>query len=101
MAKTCMIQREKRRSKQSKGARKTREALKSIISSVKVSFDEKMEAVRKLSTRARDESPCRGQRRCNCCGRPRGVYRKFKLCRICLRQKAMKGEIPGLKKASW
>lgn len=101
MAKTCMIVRENLRTKRAKGARKTRGALKEIISSVKASFDEKMEAVHRLSKRTRDESPCRGQRRCNCCGRPRGVYRKFKLCRICLRQKAMNGEIPGLKKASW
>ncbi len=43
----------------------------------------------------------RGYSRCTRCGRPRGYFRKFKLCRICLRELAHKGEIPGLKKASW
>ncbi|MBM3987984.1 MAG: type Z 30S ribosomal protein S14 [Planctomycetota bacterium] len=39
--------------------------------------------------------------RCGICGRPRAVYRKFGICRICLREKALKGEIPGMRKASW
>lgn len=43
----------------------------------------------------------RSYNRCLCCGRPRGYYRKFKLCRLCLRERAMRGEIPGLTKASW
>lgn len=42
-----------------------------------------------------------GYNRCVRCGRPRGFFRKFKLCRVCLREMAHKGEIPGLKKASW
>lgn len=101
MAKTSMIQREKRRAKAAKGAQKTRTQLKDVIKSVHASFEDKMEAVAKLSRRKRDESPCRGQRRCMCCGRPHGVYRKFKLCRICLRNKANLGHVPGLVKASW
>jgi small subunit ribosomal protein S14 len=40
-------------------------------------------------------------RRCNLCGRPRAIYRKFGICRICLRSKALRGEIPGMRKASW
>jgi len=40
-------------------------------------------------------------RRCNLCGRPRAVYRKFGICRICLRERALRGEIPGMRKASW
>ena len=43
----------------------------------------------------------RAYRRCNFCGRPRAVYRKFGLCRICLREAAHKGEIPGMRKSSW
>lgn len=43
----------------------------------------------------------RAYSRCLCCGRPRAVYRKFKLCRLCLRKRALRGEIPGLTKASW
>lgn len=43
----------------------------------------------------------RGYRRCGICGRPRAVYRKFGICRICLRERALRGEIPGMRKASW
>jgi small subunit ribosomal protein S14 len=43
----------------------------------------------------------RDMQRCNVCGRPRAVYRDFKLCRICLRELALKGELPGVTKASW
>ena len=43
----------------------------------------------------------RAYRRCNMCGRPRAVYRKFGICRICLREMALVGEIPGMRKASW
>ncbi|MDP6762221.1 MAG: type Z 30S ribosomal protein S14 [Planctomycetota bacterium] len=43
----------------------------------------------------------RAYRRCAMCGRPRGVYRKFQICRICLRERALVGEIPGMRKASW
>ncbi|MBF0187550.1 MAG: type Z 30S ribosomal protein S14 [Magnetococcales bacterium] len=43
----------------------------------------------------------RSYNRCQRCGRPRGFHRKFKLCRICLRQLALRGEMPGMKKASW
>jgi small subunit ribosomal protein S14 len=45
--------------------------------------------------------PTRAYTRCGICGRPRAVYRKFKICRICLREKALLGEIPGMRKASW
>ena len=45
--------------------------------------------------------PGRHRNRCNRCGRPRGFIRKFGLCRICFRQKALQGEIPGVRKASW
>jgi small subunit ribosomal protein S14 len=43
----------------------------------------------------------RGYTRCQMCGRPRAVYRKFQICRICLRERALVGEIPGMRKASW
>lgn len=45
--------------------------------------------------------PTRAHNRCNLCGRPRGYYRKFRICRICFRNLALKGEIPGVRKASW
>lgn len=101
MAKTSMIAREKVRTKKAKRAQKSRDALKEIIKSVKVSYEEKMEASKKLNKRSRDESPSRGQRRCQKCGRPRAVYRKFGLCRIHLREAFNRGDVPGLVKASW
>ncbi len=55
----------------------------------------------KLQKRPRDESAIRIRNRCRSCGRPHGTLRKFGLCRICLRQAAMRGDVPGLRKASW
>lgn len=101
MAKRSMVAREVVRQKAAKRARKPREALKEIISSVTASYDEKLAAVKKLNKRQRDESPSRHQRRCRQCGRPRAVYRKFGLCRIHLREAAMRGDVPGLLKSSW
>jgi len=54
-----------------------------------------------LSKLPRDASPTRLRSRCQLTGRSRGVYRKFKICRIMLRELALAGQIPGLKKASW
>ncbi|MCR4433370.1 MAG: type Z 30S ribosomal protein S14 [Coprothermobacterota bacterium] len=51
--------------------------------------------------RGKQKYPVRQYNRCVRCGRPRAFYRRFGLCRICLRQLALKGEIPGVKKASW
>ena len=59
----------------------------------KTSLINKSKAKPKFSTRA--------YRRCNLCGRPRAVYRKFGICRICLREHALLGQIPGMRKASW
>jgi small subunit ribosomal protein S14 len=96
-----MIGREVVREKRSKRGQKMRQGLRDVIKSVKASYEQKLEAVEKLNKRKRDESPSRGQRRCKQCGRPRAVYRKFRLCRICLREAAMRGDVPGLVKASW
>lgn len=101
MAKTCMIAREVKRAKLAKKARTKREELKKVISNPDVSFEEKMLAVDKLSTGKRDESPIRIRTRCRVCGRPRAVYRKFGLCRVHLREAMMRGDVPGLVKASW
>jgi small subunit ribosomal protein S14 len=101
MAKRSMIARDKRRATKSTRASQARKVLKTIISDMNASFDDKLEAIAKLNKRPRDESPIRLQRRCQSCGRPHAVYRKFGLCRICLRQAAMRGDVPGLLKASW
>jgi len=96
-----MVARERVRKKDSGNARVGREALKEIVRDQNVNYEEKMQAVLKLNKRPRDESPCRCRSRCNICGRPRGVYRKFSLCRMCLRKTLMFGHMPGAKKASW
>ncbi|MDY0005302.1 MAG: 30S ribosomal protein S14 [Spongiibacteraceae bacterium] len=101
MAKTSMIEREKRRAKTVAKYASKRAALKAIIRDPKVSDDEKWDAQVKLQKLPRDASPSRQQRRCELTGRPRGVYRKFGLCRNQLREKAMRGDVPGLVKSSW
>lgn len=101
MAKTCMIARETRRCNSSQKALRKREELRKIIKNQNASFEEKMAAVMKLNKSPRDESAVRVRTRCQICGRPRAVYRKFGLCRIHLREAAMRGDVPGLVKASW
>ena len=101
MAKTSMIERETRRLKIAARYAKKRAALKATIVSVKAPDEEKWDAQVKLQKLPRDASPSRQRRRCQVTGRPHGVYRKFNLCRIKLREHAMKGDIPGLTKASW
>ena len=101
MAKKSMIARERVRLKLSCLGLKRREKLRSILKNPNADYDEKLAAMIKLNKRPRDESHVRVQRRCRSCGRPRAVYRKFELCRICLRNVAMHGDVPGLLKASW
>ncbi len=101
MAKTSMINRETKRTKLVKKYAAKREALKKIISSEDVGYDEKMEAVVKLQKLPRDSSPSRQTTRCALTGRPRGVYSKFGLGRNKLREATMRGDVPGLRKASW
>jgi small subunit ribosomal protein S14 len=101
MAKTSMVERETRRLKVAKKYAAKRAALKKIVLSVTATDEEKWEAQVKLQKLPRDASPTRQRRRCQVTGRPHGVYRKFGLCRIKLREHAMKGDVPGLTKASW
>lgn len=101
MAKRCKIIKEKKRMLMSKKAYVAREALREIVKSPFVSYEEKMAAVRKLNTSDRNKSAIRVRQRCRICGRPRGVYRKFGLCRIHLREAFVRGDVPGLVKASW
>jgi small subunit ribosomal protein S14 len=101
MAKNSMKAREvKRTNLVSKYAAK-REALKNIIKDVNSTDEERWDAVLKLQTLPRDSSPSRQRNRCRITGRPHGYLRKFGLSRIKLREAAMRGEVPGLKKASW
>jgi len=101
MAKTSMIERETRRTKTVAKYAVKRAELKAIISSVKATDEERWDAQIKLQKLPRDSSPVRQRNRCRLTGRPHGVYRKFGLCRIKLRESAMRGEIPGLVKSSW
>ena len=101
MAKKSMIERELKREKLVKRYAAKRAALKETIRDVKSSDEERIAAQIKLNALPRDSSPSRLRARCAITGRPHGVYRKFGLGRNKLREAAMKGEIPGLTKASW
>lgn len=96
-----MIAREKKRTQTVAKYAQKRLALKAIIGGVDSSDDEKWEALMSLQKLPRDASPSRQRRRCQITGRPHGVYRKFGLCRNKLREAAMRGDVPGLVKASW
>ena len=101
MAKTSMIARENKRAKTVERFAAKRAALKAVLKDLNASDDERWDAQVKLQKLPRDASPIRQQRRCQITGRPHGVYRKFGLCRNKLREAAMRGDVPGLTKASW
>lgn len=101
MAKVSMVNREKRRAKLVKKYAAKRAELKAIVSNPDTGFEERQEAMFALQKLPRDSSPARQRNRCALSGRPRGYYRKFGLGRNKLREAAMRGDVPGLKKASW
>ncbi len=101
MAKRSMIERESKRALLVAKYAAKRAELKAIINSPNSSDEERWEATVKLQKLPRDASPARRQRRCRITGRPHAVYRKFGLCRNKLREAAMRGDVPGLVKASW
>lgn len=101
MAKTSMVERERKRLKTVAKYANKRAELKAKIKNLKLSPEERMAAQEQLQKLPRDASPIRVQRRCRVTGRPHAVYRKFGLCRNKLRETAMRGEVPGLRKASW
>ncbi|MFN2308190.1 MAG: 30S ribosomal protein S14 [Gammaproteobacteria bacterium] len=101
MAKKSMKAREVKRIRTVAKFATKRAELKETIRNPKTSMEERALAVVKLQNLPRDASPSRVQRRCQITGRPRAVYRKFGLCRNKLREAAMRGDVPGLVKASW
>lgn len=101
MAKKSMVNREIRRQRTVRKYAAKRAELKALVLNVRATEDERREAQRKLQALPRDASPVRGRNRCNLTGRPKGYYRKFGLSRNKLREAAMRGDIPGLVKASW
>lgn len=101
MAKVSMINREKKRTKLVAKFVNKRAELKKIIADPEVGFEEKQQAMFALQKLPRDSSPVRQRNRCQITGRPRGFYRKFGLSRNKLREATMRGDVPGLRKASW
>ncbi len=101
MAKKSKIVREKKLKYLVKKYSDIRKDLKSIILNPKSTFEEKEAAVNKLDNLPRRSSSTRIRNRCFATGRPRGILKKFNLSRLCFREMALKGEIPGITKASW
>jgi small subunit ribosomal protein S14 len=101
MAKTSMIMREKHRAQVVKKYAARRAKIKAQIRDPKASHEERMAAVEALQKLPRDSSPCRARSRCAITGRSRGNYSKFGLGRVKLREATMRGDVPGLRKASW
>jgi small subunit ribosomal protein S14 len=101
MAKTNMIMREVKRAALAKKYGAKRAALKETISDPRSSQEVREAAQAQLQKLPRDSNPSRQRNRCAITGRPRGTYRKFGLARNKLREAAMHGDIPGLRKASW
>ncbi len=101
MAKKSMIARERRRQRLVKKYAAKRAALRAILKDQGADFEAKMEAQAKLQQLPKDSCPVRVQNRCKLTGRPHGFYRKFGLGRNKLRELAMRGDVPGVTKASW
>ncbi len=101
MSKVALINRDQKRRKTVKKFSARRAELMAVINNQKLSPEDRYEARLKLQKLPRDASPVRLRNRCALTGRPRGVYRKFGLGRSKLRDLAMRGEIPGVIKASW
>jgi len=101
MAKKSMVERELKRTKLVAKYAAKRTELKAIIQDVNASDEERFDAQLKLQRLPRDSSPVRQRNRCRITGRPHGFYNKFGLGRNKLREAAMRGDVPGLKKSSW
>ena len=101
MAKKSMINRELKRAKLAAQYAAKRAALKAKLKDPNISDEEYEQAYRQFHTLPRDSSRSRQRNRCNLTGRPHGYYRKFGLARNKLREAAMRGDVPGLVKASW
>lgn len=101
MAKKSMIARELKRKKLADKYYQKRIELKKTANNLSLSDDERYVAQEKLQKLPRDASPSRRRNRCNITGRPHGYYRKFGLSRNKLREAVMRGDVPGVTKASW
>jgi small subunit ribosomal protein S14 len=101
MAKLALINRDAKRRAMVKKYAKKREALEAIMNNPKMSDEDRFAARQKIQQLPRNANATRVRNRCAMTGRPRGYFRKFGLGRNKLREFAMRGEIPGIVKASW
>jgi len=101
MAKQSQVLRDKKRQKLIARYAEKRAALRKILQDPEVSIEEKLEAQNQFAKLPRNSCPTRLKRRCQVTGRPRGYYRKFGISRIALRDLALQGMLPGVRKSSW
>ena len=101
MAKLSLVNREAKRVATVKKFAARRTELKAIIGDQTRSMEDRMDAMKQLQALPRNASPTRLRNRCEATGRPRGTVRKFRPARAKIREAAMRGDIPGLVKASW
>lgn len=101
MAKTSAVEKNNRRARLAQIHAAKRAALKKVVMDRALPIEERFEATLKLAQLPRNGAKVRVRLRCELTGRPRGNYRKFKLCRVALRELASTGQIPGMVKASW
>jgi small subunit ribosomal protein S14 len=101
MARKALIEKEKKRKHLTSLTYDKRQALKLIVRSFTATEEDKIDAMKKLDKLPKNSSPIRIRNRCMLTGRPRGYYRKFKVSRLCFRELALEGLVPGIVKASW
>lgn len=101
MARKALVEKEKRRAEKVDRAFEKRAALRKMAKDLTISDEERLDAQIKLNKMPRDTSYIRKRNRCQLTGRSRGFLRKFKLSRLCFRELANSGKIPGVFKASW
>ena len=101
MAKVSAVQKNKKRQRMAKKYANQRAMLKAVARDKNISPEERFQASLKLAELPRNSAPNRQRLRCEITGRARGNYRKFRLCRIQLRELANNGQIPGMVKSSW
>ncbi len=101
MARKALIEKQNKRIKLIALKYEKRQELKKIIRSLTATDEDKKEAMYKMDKLPNNSSPVRSRNRCQLTGRPRGYYRKFKLSRLCFRELALEGLVPGIVKASW
>lgn len=101
MAKKSVVARNRKRQRLNKRYGEKRDMLRNRVRDMSLSDEDRMQAVVDLQKLPRDSSKCRYRNRCAMTGRSRGYYRKFGLSRMRLRELMVKGEVPGVVKASW